>query len=237
MIPPDDFWFFHWLGRHKALNRSAGWKVFEAEGDDVYGIWADEFGRLGVTEAEADAASHRMAREPSRFPEHHLGRLVALVREARAERDTAAARADRDELAERDAQAKAEFADARAGWDRLPAAERDSRIRTIAGRYSGVASSRRLVERWAIDEWRGVKLPDPAGFAASSRAEPTPTRPPASAATPPTLSPERERELIERTAATRRAMLAQLRTLQDRQPAPQHVSAEPTNTHPTSAAI
>ncbi len=78
-------WIDDYIARHKALTGPHDWPL--AGSDDwaeyIRG-WALAFIRRGVTEAEADAASARLAETPPKFQKDHLPAVLAVVEAARA---------------------------------------------------------------------------------------------------------------------------------------------------------
>ena len=212
-------WFFGWLDRHKKRNHHNGWRALDDDGSSLMFFlgWIRAFEERGVTEADAEAASERMARGEPLFPEHHLGRLLAIASPLVAARESEARWRSRRLEAEADREAKAARARMREAWLALPEGERAGAIRSIGARYPGIGKMPRMAERFAIEEWAGAELPPPWPAARQSPAgrwdeaeEETPEPPltEAQAAFVAGLSPEQRGCLFALKRARRAEILA-----------------------------
>jgi hypothetical protein len=169
-------WFFGWFDRHKSRNPHNGWTAFEASGGPLLSLgWIRALSDMEVTEAEADSASEIMQRGGEVWPVDHLPKLLAIlspmVASRRAERDVQRRR----EAVERWGREVDEFLASKSEWSDLPEDERARREASILARYPSFRSIPRFALRFAIDEWRGLELPDPMPCPSPSTAsEPAP---------------------------------------------------------------
>lgn len=162
MSDPVNAWFPAWLEQHKANNPHNGWGSFEAPGRPrVYLGWIRAFAELGVTRSDASAASLKLQRSGEVWPVDHLARLLAIlgpmVSSRNAEADAARRRRESEEWARLQDERRA----ARESFRALPEPEREARLASIRFRYPALAELPRVVEWFAVDEWRGIELPDP----------------------------------------------------------------------------
>ena len=234
MMPPVREWFEGWLDQHRSWNPGPGWNSFAA-GENPFVPWLVAFVRNGVTEAEAEAASCELAAGEPSYPEHHLHRLLGIIRQARsasvgpvpppapwqAAADAETAR--RDEVS----------ALVDAEWARLdqPAREHWRRkVREVAPGAQRIAAYLEAMAKQAHAETvrPELRLLDPDGFPEfildalrrdATRPDPGERRvapPPI----PPKLTPEQERAARERADVKRRDVLAQLEAMQRRRSGP-----------------
>jgi hypothetical protein len=165
-----DDWFFGWFTRHKARNPHNGWAAFEASSGPLLALgWVAAFEDLGVTEAEADKASVKIQCSGETWPIDHLAKLLAILRpvvDARRAEERSAERVASTESWHRELD---RYQGASRRWFELPNAERASRTASIVARYPSLKPLHRLVTRFAIAEWQGQELPDPASWGFSQQ--------------------------------------------------------------------
>ena len=237
-----DDWFFDWLARHKRWNPGPGWNNYQAGSDDVFEPWVMAFARERVFESEAHHASQVMASEESRYPEHHLPRLLALIRVARSRQASSAGPSTAPSSADCDYRRRAGAA-ALDHWDRLDEEGRQA-YRDEARRASAPGIHPKLVEALAQQiaaedagrvEWLDAKGPTLDGLLSirrhseggpvSASSHLIPTR--------PNLGPAQEAIAQAQADASRNAQLNRLAKLQQTQPPK---PAEPATPHPTKEA-
>lgn len=156
-------WYFRWFERHKARNPHNGWRAFEAASGPLLALgYIRAFDNLGATEADADAASERMQRSGEVWPADHMARILAALSPVVAAREADRKMEERRRSSAEWAIRQDERRLAREAFRAMPPARVAARIESIRRRYPTLAGVPAFVEWFAVDEWRGIDLPEPA---------------------------------------------------------------------------
>lgn len=167
--PSPGEWFRPWLARHKVRNPHQRFAAYEAGSDLVYQGWVLAFAEERVTRGEATLASkvlQRRVEEKGLFPEHHLAKILAIVRErraARAEAERVAARAAAQAEAATDRNGRAAtLARYEAAWQILAAEQRGPFLDEARAEYPALWRFPAVIEAIACSAWAGQFVPAPA---------------------------------------------------------------------------